>query len=253
STWSSPTRLTASAGSDSPDDVDARVATDGSGTWIVVWQLRATGAGGSPQRSQIAFAVSTDDGQTWSAPALISTSTPTDQEDDLHPQIIHTNDGWLAVWQTSQLPGATALGDYHIVFSTSTDGRTWAPPALVIPATAFDQGANALPQIAADATTRVVVWQSKDTLTTVLGPSNSKGTDNDILVASDPGCGNGRIELPETCDDGNLLEGDCCSATCFAAQDGILCTPEDKPCSVSNVCMQGVCTGIPQKQGVRCQ
>src|SRR5262249_8136818 len=226
--------------SDSRNDFDARVATDGSGTWIVVWQLGATGAGATRQRSQIVFAVSTDDGQTWSEPALISTNAPTDQGDDLHPQIAHTNDGWLAVWQPSQLPGATVVGDYHIAFSSSTDGHTWAPPTLVSPTTALDQGANFLPQIASDGSTRVVIWESTDPLTTVLGTKNSTGTDNDILVVSDPGCGNGRVEPPETCDDGNLLDGDCCSPTCFAAVDGILCTPEDKPCSVMNVCMQGV-------------
>jgi cysteine-rich repeat protein len=253
STWSPPALLNASAGSDSRNDFDARVATDGSGTWIVVWQLGATGAGATRQRSQIAFAVSTDDGQTWSEPALISTNLPTDQGDDLHPQVAHTNDGWLAVWQTSQLPGATVAGDYHIAVSTSPDGGTWAPPTLVSPTTALDQGANALPQIASDRTTRVVVWESTDTLTTVLGPNNSKGTDNDILVVSDPGCGNGRVEPGETCDDGNLLDGDCCSATCSAAEDGILCAPDGKPCSLMNVCMQGVCTGIPRQRGVACQ
>lgn len=33
-----------------------------------------------------------------------------------------------------------------------------------------------------------------------------------------PGCGNGVVDPGETCDDGNVLDGDCCSATCQAEE-----------------------------------
>src|SRR5262245_37810509 len=32
--------------------------------------------------------------------------------------------------------------------------------------------------------------------------------------APPPVCGNGLLEPPETCDDGNLIDGDCCSSLC---------------------------------------
>jgi cysteine-rich repeat protein len=57
------------------------------------------------------------------------------------------------------------------------------------------------------------------------------------------GCGNGFREGAETCDDGNAIDGDCCSADCTTAaadatpcDDGDACTPVDQ-------CDAGRCDG----------
>jgi cysteine-rich repeat protein len=62
-------------------------------------------------------------------------------------------------------------------------------------------------------------------------------------------CGNGILELGESCDDGNLVGGDCCSPTCVRAFAGQLCRLAVDPCDEPEVCdgVQGVCppdTGI---------
>lgn len=57
-----------------------------------------------------------------------------------------------------------------------------------------------------------------------------------------PQCGNGSIEAGESCDDGNELDGDCCSATCqteesrFGNRRSSLCTGADG----ANVCQDSV-------------
>jgi cysteine-rich repeat protein len=51
------------------------------------------------------------------------------------------------------------------------------------------------------------------------------------------GCGNGRLEGGETCDDGNAQAGDCCAADCTLEADA-------SPCPTSDVCVSaGACSG----------
>jgi cysteine-rich repeat protein len=50
-------------------------------------------------------------------------------------------------------------------------------------------------------------------------------------------CGNGVVEAPEACDDGDLTPGDCCSPECTFEPLGSAC-PSD-----GNVCSQDVCDG----------
>ena len=57
-----------------------------------------------------------------------------------------------------------------------------------------------------------------------------------------PVCGNGMIETPETCDDGNNLDGDCCSSSCAASNIGQACEDGD-PCSSGQTCAAGACGG----------
>src|SRR5262249_60600341 len=51
-------------------------------------------------------------------------------------------------------------------------------------------------------------------------------------------CGNGDLEGDEECDDGNLVNGDCCDATCHFEPAGSICDDgDDDPCT------NGACDG----------
>jgi cysteine-rich repeat protein len=53
-------------------------------------------------------------------------------------------------------------------------------------------------------------------------------------------CGNGVLDRGERCDDGNVQDGDCCSATCgTAAEDGIAC--DDGDACTTTKCRRGDC------------
>lgn len=53
------------------------------------------------------------------------------------------------------------------------------------------------------------------------------------------GCGNGSVTLGESCDDGNTLDGDCCSADCTLMQ------PNGAPCAAdTSACTADVCNGF---------
>lgn len=63
-------------------------------------------------------------------------------------------------------------------------------------------------------------------------------------------CGDGEIGASEQCDDGNTINGDCCSATCqneTSCDDGIFCNGTD-------TCIEGACThsGDPCLSGPFC-
>lgn len=58
-------------------------------------------------------------------------------------------------------------------------------------------------------------------------------------------CGNGTVDLGETCDDGNTADGDCCSSACTLDDDGTACS-DGNACTTGNACADGVCgAGTP--------
>lgn len=61
------------------------------------------------------------------------------------------------------------------------------------------------------------------------------------LVEGETRCGNGRVEAPETCDDGNQEDGDCCAADCTIDAAGVACTDDDNACTVDACDADGVC------------
>ena len=78
-------------------------------------------------------------------------------------------------------------------------------------------------------TNGVVVTQS----TTETAPGDESATEETTVVD----CGNGVVEAGESCDDGNLLDGDCCDSTCQADPSGTACTDD------ANGCTDDVCDG----------
>jgi cysteine-rich repeat protein len=56
-------------------------------------------------------------------------------------------------------------------------------------------------------------------------------------------CGNGSLDVGEACDDGNLVNGDCCSATCNFEALGASCGAAADLCEVQDTCDgAGTCT-----------
>ena len=56
------------------------------------------------------------------------------------------------------------------------------------------------------------------------------------------GCGNGFVESGEACDDGNVINGDCCSSTCAFEPSGSPCTDDGRTCTVDQCNAAGICT-----------
>ncbi len=157
-TWTDPAPLNINAASDSAMDWFPQVTTDGMGHWIAVWS--SAGDLGSPigDDSDILFALSTDDGLTWSAPAPLNNDASVDAGGDARPQVAMGGAGhWVAVWDSEELPGTDL--DIHFALSTD-DGVNWTDPAPLNTNTESDfLYDDSSPQLATDGMgTWVAVW-----------------------------------------------------------------------------------------------
>ena len=117
-----PVLLSSGDASESRDDAEPQVATDGRGNWLAVWYTFETLGGTVGTDSDIVFSTSTDNGGSWTEPALLNTNGTFDSGSDFSPQIATDGAGnWLAVWESDDTLDGTVGADNDIFVSISTD------------------------------------------------------------------------------------------------------------------------------------
>lgn len=180
-TWSTAADLTPFHGD---DDEYVQLATDGNGNWIAVWSSTNSIGGLTGGDDDIHYAVSTDNGTTWSAPAALNTTATTDNATDRAPVITTDGQGhWIVAWQFRD---SGPLGsDYDVVYSVSSNnGATWSANQPLNSYAAMDTSFDYSVQLANDQSGHwMAVWQSQYDL------GGTVGTDDDIFyaVSSDNG------------------------------------------------------------------
>jgi cysteine-rich repeat protein len=267
-TWSAPATVDVTGSIAEP-----RIATDRAGQWIVVWPSSLH----SSSRDIVASG-SSDGGLSWSVPVVIDPIQSATEPDE-RPAIVSDRIGsWVVVWSHSG----------EIWSSRSTDGgATWAPRSILSLATL-----NQSPHIASDGPDAFlaswfhfpdgyfrrsvdggVTWSTAVTLggrheltsdragTLIRAESGAQvapgafcadgrlgsieGCDDGDLVGGDgceatcspTGCGDGAVTGVEGCDDANIAYGDCCSPACQAEPAGNPCADD------GNVCTNESCDG----------
>jgi hypothetical protein len=168
--WSTPQLIGDDAGG---WDSDVRLATDGAGTWIAVWDSSNDLDGTIGSDLDILFARSEDDAQTWTAPAPINTDAATDQvawdgsDTDARPTIATDGNGnWIVAWIQH---GPPSPGFPLLVSRSVNDGRDWSDPLDVFATV----GAYLYPGLASDGCGS---W--------LLGWGTWMNTSGDVIVAS---------------------------------------------------------------------
>ncbi len=197
-TWGAPLTLAVGGAPGLEDVLAPRIATDGSGTWMVVWS----------RAGRVDRVVSHDWGLTWSAPeTVLDRGVPSAA--DL--ALVSDRGGNWALWSS------VASGGIQYLLSRD-DGDTWQSvhPVQELAAGAFD--------VAADGEGAWIgVWRD-DRL--VRAPDN-------LILAAHASCGNGIDESGEVCDDGNIAENDACDNSCFPTICGDFLVCDDESCDRS--------------------
>ena len=149
---------------DSKSDYDAKIATDGNGYWVAAWTSyedtlsnEVTGLGTD---ADLVYAVSTDNGATFSSPKPIGDYAFSDTKRDRMPAIAITENIWTMVWSTDRdLTGGAGV-DEDIVYSYSLDkGTTWTDPVYINDWAAIDSNTDYFSQIAINSSGyAVVIW-----------------------------------------------------------------------------------------------
>lgn len=164
---------------DPGDDERPQVVSDGAGNWVIVWDVNLALNGAAGSDFDLLVSRSTDNGATWTSPALLNTNGMTDSGTDIRPALATNNAGvWIAVWHSMENLNGTAGTDDDILFTRTIDaGATWSAPALLNTNGNGDGGADEMPRIAADGLGNwVVTWLSNTNLGT-------DGSDFDVFVS----------------------------------------------------------------------
>lgn len=158
-TWSMAKPLNSDALGDNREENAATINTDGSGVWIAVWY--ASAKAGDPD---IYFARSTDNGLTWSEPALIGQSLAFDEEIDIGPQLAINNSGdWIVQWHVQGSPVSVYGEDGDTLFARSVDkGVTWSAPRPMRADALTDVSFDGLGGMAGKGKMWLAVWNTID-------------------------------------------------------------------------------------------
>lgn len=178
-TWSNPDTLNTNAASDTMQDPEPVIASDGNGHWIVVWASQENLNGAIDMDWDILYSVSSDDGGTWSDPAPLNTNAATDSNTDQSPAIASDRNGhWVVVWGTFDSLGGTIGNDGDIAVARSSDnGATWTPPVALNTNATSDTGMDSFPLIVSNGVTWLAGWQVQDF------SGGGYGPDADVMLA----------------------------------------------------------------------
>ncbi len=155
-----PAILNANAVTDAGQDLNPRVASDGKGHWVAVWESDDTLGGTTGSDFDLLVARSIDNGANWSIPTFLNTDAKTDTGTDTVADIATDGNGlWIAVWQSNSMGGAGT--NFDILSARSTDnGATWSAPFPLSPNPAVDSVIEGVPRVATDGLGHwVVVWE----------------------------------------------------------------------------------------------
>ncbi|MCC6694814.1 MAG: exo-alpha-sialidase [Candidatus Hydrogenedentes bacterium] len=149
-TWKKMAKLNSADQPDNRIDSLAKIATDGIGHWVVVWNSMPEVLHVRSYR-EILVSRSSNNGRTWSAPALIHEAIAADLADETFPRIVTDGRGtWLTIWQSEVTDGADD-DDVDIRVSRSTDnGVTWSTPIPINTNHALEDNDNTYPWLTTD-------------------------------------------------------------------------------------------------------
>lgn len=179
-TWTPPVPLNSNATTDIGNDAEPIVANDGHEFWLVVWRSTENLGGTIGTDDDFFFARSTDNGASWTPPAVLNTNAATDTRGGGDLTLAADGHGvWLVAWTSSENLGGVLGTDGDIQFTRSTDnGATWTDPMPLNNNAAGDLGADEIPHLSTDKMGNwIAVWDGNN------AAGGTVGTEYDIFIA----------------------------------------------------------------------
>ncbi len=170
--------LNTTAATDAGSDGAPALAADGTGRWVAVWDSSENLGGAIGTDVDLLFALSDDDGATWSAPAVLNSNAGSGNAFDGGASIATNGAGrYIVVWTTQENINGAIGAEGDLLYSISDDsGATWSDAAILNSNAATDTGLDGSVNIVfAGSNVWVVIWSSDETL------GGTIGTDFDIL------------------------------------------------------------------------
>ena len=178
-TWSVAAPLNSNATSDSGSDTEP-VHSFADGNWVAAWTSGDDLGGTIGTDDDIVYAVSNDDGLSWSAPSALNSNAASDTGDDNGQDLATSGSGeWIATWNSDDTLGGTIGDDADILAAVSNDnGVSWSQASSLNSGADTDSANDLWPRISTDAAGLwMVVWYSRNDL------DGTIGGDEDILYA----------------------------------------------------------------------
>ena len=200
-TWSAPAPLNSNAASDTGQDAEVSLATDGAGNCVAAWGSTENLGGTIGADGDLLFARSDDGCETWSAPQPLNNNAATDSGYDSEVELATDASGhWVAVWRSTDTLGGAPGSDFDLLVTRSADnGSTWSAPETMLTTAAADSASDESPVVATDgAGTWITLWHASDQW-----GAPPTGIHPNIFASVASVCGG-------ACDDGNPCTQDSC-------------------------------------------
>lgn len=162
-TWTNSAPLNSYAAVDASTDVSPRIASDGNGHWVVVWNSNDPLGNTIGSDLDILVARSVDNGTNWSNAKPLNSNAATDSGGDQYPAVAMDSQGrCVAVWQSDDTLGNTIGADSDILVARSLDGgENWSTPIPLNTNAATDTASDGWASIALDDDgNAVAAWDS---------------------------------------------------------------------------------------------
>ncbi len=193
------------ASTDVNSDLSPSLQTDGQGTWVCAWQRNSPVMPGSgPITSDVLVAKSTDDGQTWSTPTVVSEILPDGvMRHASRPRVVWAGSGvWGVAW------GTPNFGDDVLLVRSTDDAETFSDAVRVATSVSFRDAKSDRNG------TWVIVGAN-------FGGNVFRSMDDGVTWSPAPSLGTplGGLDVDA---DGNWLAISFCAAAVFESADGFL-------------------------------
>lgn len=226
------------------DDLSRDVLVEPDGSIVVLAQDGITDLGAPTLWMIFRYLTDGTPDPAWGTSGIVTTMVNASTSSSNARALVRQSDGKFIATGDAMVDPSTSLDVEVATVRYEMDGSldtTWGGTGIVLDDFGSTLEAGTSIQIQPDG--KVVV-------------AGSHAATASVLVARyDAGeyCGDGVVQVGESCDDGNGVDGDCCSSSCTFESFGSICTDDGDACTTDTCDGAGTCVHAPMSEGASCE